>query len=134
MTHISKKKIEKEPKGLFDNALISIFTNLDKNSLNGTLSTLLTKTEIEMLRKRIGILLLTEHGLAQEQIAEATKTTRQTVSRIQSELALMNGKNKKIVLERMKSFRNKQAVKKIIKSILEVDISLTSTMKKISKL
>jgi len=120
MTHVSRKKLSSKNNELFQEALLTIFTGLERQKVIKTFSTLLTKTEQEMLRKRAIIMLLLSEGVNKDKIAEFTNTTRQTVSRIKLQLLEIPASDKSFVISKLTKWQNLKALKEAVKKILDV--------------
>ena len=114
MTHVSRKRLEKETEEVLYKALTAIFSNLSFQEVRYLTTTLLTKTEKLMLMKRLGILYLLQEGKSQEEIAKALKTTRQTVARIQLQLLTIPEEDKKFVLDKLSSWKNFTLFKNVL--------------------
>lgn len=106
MTHVSRKRLEEDTQDILYKALVAVTSNLSFKEVQHLFSTLLTKTEKIMVMKRLGILYLLQETRTQEEIAKVLKTTRQTVARIQLQLLTIPEEDKKIVLEKLSSWKN----------------------------
>ena len=118
MTHISRKRLKAPTLKLIDSAMSALFTALDTKGLVSALDTVLSKTEKEMLAKRIAIIMLLENGVGPKKISEITKTTMQTVLRIRLQLLEVSPKSRKFVAARLKRFMHQKAIAQIIVDIL----------------
>lgn len=115
MTHVSRKRMDNESLQILNKALIAVFSDLNFAGVEATLNVLLTNTEKMMLLKRLGILYLLQEKLNQEEIADALKTTRQTVSRIDLQLLKVPNQDKKFVLGKITSWRQFTKFKEVLK-------------------
>lgn len=94
MPHLSKKRIDKKFDELLDTAL-------DKVVASGSASlftSILTKTEVQMLKKRLGIYMLLDAGHTLEQISQTTKTTLQTIIRYKTSLGGLDRSQKEALM------------------------------------
>jgi len=115
MTHLSRKKVPDETNKALKKALFYLFTNLKKPQVPKILSSLLTDTEQKMLLKRLGILYLLNEGESQPGIANALKTTRQTVARIQLQLKAGSKESQKTLLAKLTKWGNIKFFEKVLK-------------------
>ena len=118
MTHISRQKLKAPTLKLIGSAMSALFTALDTKGLESALDTVLSKTEKEMLAKRITLIMLLENGVGPKKISEITKTTMQTVLRIRLQLLEVSPKSRKFVATRLKRFMRQKAIAQIIMDIL----------------
>jgi len=118
MTHISRQKLKAPTLKLIGSAMSALFTALDTKGLESALDTVLSKTEKEMLAKRIAVIMLLENGVGPKKISEITKTTMQTVLRIRLQLLEVSPKSRKFVATRLKRFMRQKAIAQIIMDIL----------------
>lgn len=121
MTHVSKKKLPKDVSRLFKEALLEVFKSNTKDDINSILSSLMTKTELVMLYKRLMTILLLSEGLSSDDIAKSTKTTRQTVLRVNDQMKLMNDSDKKLLLHKLANWKRKNLLKSAINNLLEAE-------------
>ena len=114
MTHISHKKLEAKIDKELKELMLFCLKNLDRAKIKKVLNTILTKTEIIMIKKRIGVLFLLQENMPLENIAKITKTTRQTVYRIKLQLHEVANEDKKFFISQLKSWEIKDLVKGIL--------------------
>ncbi|MFC1649925.1 hypothetical protein ACFL2C_04445 [Patescibacteria group bacterium] len=81
MTHVSQKKLDKKFDKLLSRVLVGVFTGNSGDSTSSILQSLLTKTEIQMFKKRIAIFMLRDAGFTLREISYLSKTTTQTAQR-----------------------------------------------------
>jgi len=117
MTHVSRKRLSEKSSQVLNEALNHVFSNLKPNEVKKVLNTLLTKTEKQMLSKRIGIIHLLQNKINESKIAEATKTTNQTVSRIRLQLLEIPQESKKTLTKKLNSWKNINLLKSIINEV-----------------
>lgn len=125
MPHVSKRKLPKNIESALEEALTSVFSNLQSNSVSKVFSTLITKTETKMLMKRLAILFLLDENIDIEEIAKAIKTTRQTVARIRLQLLEASEKDKTFVLEKLRKWKKAYQIKNSLKELAEIPQSLS---------
>lgn len=129
MTHVSRKKLSFHTEKVLQEFAKSAFSKLNNQEVFPILNTLLSKTEIAMLKKRAGIVLLLESGYSLKEISEVTKTTRQTVDRFRLQLTLIPQKDKGLLIRKLKTTYAKELVKDFLKNL---DLSKRSLLKKIT--
>lgn len=134
MPHVSRKKIPTETQEILNKLLTDVFTLIPENKVNHILHSLLSKTEKTMLAKRLATILLINEKYTQEQIAQITKTTRETVSRIKLQLLGLDSENLNYLVNRLNNWNKKNNIKLLIKSLANTDISKSSFGKKLSKI
>lgn len=120
MTHVSRKKLDKNSEELFIDALFNVLAKADKKQVKEILSILVSSTELTMLYKRLIIILLLNQGYAIDEITNATNTTRQTVSRINLLLKVSSKEAKDTLLKRLSLWHKRNLVKDVLKSLLEI--------------
>lgn len=120
MTHVSRKKLDKNSEELFVDALFNVLAKADKKQVKEILSILVSSTELTMLYKRLIIILLLNQGYAIDEITNATNTTRQTVSRINLLLKVSSKEAKDTLLKRLSLWHKRNLVKDVLKSLLEI--------------
>ena len=76
MTHVSRKKLSLKSAQYLNDALTHVLSNLKPSEVKKILNSLFTKTEIQMLSKRLGIVHLLHEKVSENKISEATKTTQ----------------------------------------------------------
>ena len=121
MTPVSKRKLNEETEKLLKDLLLSSLKDLNKNELKGVLESLLTETELKMLIKRAGIIMLLNNDITLDQITKATKTTPQTVIRIKLLLQTKPDKDKKVLLKRLDNCYKLERVKEILQALYEIE-------------
>ncbi|OGM10989.1 hypothetical protein A2Z22_03935 [Candidatus Woesebacteria bacterium RBG_16_34_12] len=121
MTPVSKRKLNEETEKLLKDLLLSSLKDLNKNELKGVLESLLTETELKMLIKRAGIIMLLNNDITLDQITKATKTTPQTVIRIKLLLQTKPDKDKKVLLKRLDNCYKLEKVKEILQALYEIE-------------
>lgn len=129
MTHVSRKKLSLHTEKVLQEFAKSAFSRLNNQEVFPILNTLLSKTEIAMLKKRAGILLLLESGYSPKEISEVTKTTRQTVDRFRLQLTLIPQKDRSLLIRKLKATYAKELVKDFLKNL---GLSKRSLLKKIT--
>lgn len=117
MTHVSRKRLSEKSSQVLNEALNHVFSDLKPNEVKKVLNTLLTKTEKQMLSKRIGIIHLLQNKINESKIAEATKVTNQTVSRIRLQLLEIPQESKKTLTKKLNSWKNINLLKSIINEV-----------------
>ena len=132
MTPVSRKKLPKTTELLLNDALVDTFSNLNKNEVIQVISTLLTDTEVEMLRKRVGMLFLLNENLVDKHIARILATTRQTVVRIKLQLLNISDEDKNFVINKLNKWKRVKQLKNLAKDIGTLPISRSEFRKKIS--
>lgn len=113
MTHVSRKKVLLSTNKFLHKLVEASFSNLKGSELLGVLDTILSETELTMIKKRLGIILFLRKNIPTEIIEDTFKVTRQTVSRIalllktlpQNKLEILDRRLKKVfMVEGVKSF------------------------------
>lgn len=107
MTHVSRKKLDKKFILYFSSLLDSILSNSNKNDIHSINKILITKTEEAMIIKRLAIIYYLEKGYLQDEIAEITGTTRQTVARIETQLKLTDKNRLKTLTDKINTYNEK---------------------------
>ncbi len=83
MTHVSKRKIEKEIYNKIQEFLLVSFTDIkDKESMRNFLDSFLTKTERTMLAKRLAVAYLLKIKVPDERISEILSVGRPMVEKM----------------------------------------------------
>jgi len=91
MTKVSKYKLDPDKRNLIFNDFSSIVTLLDdKKQIASFFKSLLTRTELEMISKRIQIAKMLVDGHNYNEIKKSVNVTDSTISRISNLLALEN--------------------------------------------
>lgn len=134
MPHISRKRIPSETHKILDKLLTDVFAAIPKDKINHVFNSLLSKTEKIMLAKRLAIILLLNENCTQEQIAQITKTTRETVSRIRLQLLDLNTEDLDYLNTKLNEWNKKNNIRLLIKSTVNIDVSKSSFGKKLSKI
>jgi Trp operon repressor len=130
MTHVSRKKLDKSVDNFLDKLIVSTFSNLSSYDSERFLKTIISQTEREMIRKRLGILLLLELGTSVDEITKMLKVTRQTVSRMSLLWKTVPGETKKSLRRKLKTSFHKESLKGIFKNL---DISYTTAYRNLRK-
>ena len=81
MPHISKRILTKQTKDNLDRTLLSLILDTGSKQRLLLLQELLTKTEMLMLAKRLGMILLLEQGFSSYKISRALGVSDSTVNR-----------------------------------------------------
>ena len=131
MTHVSRKKLPPKSAQYLNDALTHILSNLKPADVKKILNSLFTKTEIQMLSKRLGIIHLLKENVEESKIAEATKTTSQTVSRIRLQLHEVSDEYKKTLYKKLKSWKNIKLFKELLTELNEKFPSRSKVLRKI---
>lgn len=135
MTPVSRKRLEKQIEKMLDNLLTKAFAKqVSPSDSLKFINIILTPTEVSMIKKRIGIILLLNEGLDFISISKITKTTRQTVARIRLQLAVADPKDKKYVSEILRGIKLYQDIKNVLNALMNIDISRSTFRKKISSI
>ena len=115
---------------LLDKLLANSVKNLDDKSSPLLLTSLFSKTEIEMFKKRLGIILFLELGATNDEIAQALKTTQQTIIRIKSQWKHTPPTTKNVLLTKLKNVLKKEQTKSILKELFETTLPLGTHQKR----
>lgn len=134
MPHVSRKRMSLKAQKVLNKLLTDIFTTISKDKVEHIFNTLLSKTEKTMLAKRPAVILLLNENYTQEQIAQITKTTRETVSRMKLQLLDLDAEDLNYLNIRLNKWGRKNNIKSLIKSIANIDISKSSFGRKLSKI
>jgi len=129
MTHVSRRKLSLTTEKVLQEFVRSSFSKLSSREVFSILNTVLSKTEIAMIKKRTGIVLLLESGYHTNEISEIIKTTRQTVERFRLQIKQVPQKDISLLVRKLKTTFAKELVKDFIKNL---DISKRSLLKKIT--
>ncbi|OGM15281.1 hypothetical protein A2V56_01830 [Candidatus Woesebacteria bacterium RBG_19FT_COMBO_42_9] len=129
MTHVSRKKLAPHTEKVLQEFIKAAFYKLDGSETFKILNTLLSETEIAMLKKRAGIILLLELGYSPEEVAGTIKTTRQTISRFRLQTKLVPEGDKNLLMRKLKLTFAKELTKDFLKNL---DLSKRSLLKKIT--
>ncbi|HLE48450.1 MAG TPA: hypothetical protein VI819_00230 [Patescibacteria group bacterium] len=132
MTHVSKQKLEDSVDKELDEILRSTFTNLPNSEVLALLTAVFTKTELKMVKKRLGYFYLRDKGFFQDELANILKTTRQTIIRFSLQNKVITTEHKKVLFNRIKQSSLKSKLIDVIKALNEIDISRSNTRRKIS--
>src|SRR4030042_5412758 len=117
MTHVSRKKLSLKSALYLDDALTHVLSNLKPPEVKKILNSIFTKTEIQMLSKRLGIIHLLHEKIPENKISEATKTTTQTVTRIRLQLHEVSIEYRNALYKKLKSWKNIELLKSILKDL-----------------
>lgn len=134
MPHVSRKLLDKSTYKLLNSLITSTLSNLTNKEAEKLIGVVISKTEAEMIKKRLGIILLLELGVNFQDISEITKTTHQTVTRITFVWAQAPESSKKIIRRRIKRVYSKQKIKEIISALSDINISRSHFRRKIAGL
>ncbi|KKQ37619.1 MAG: hypothetical protein US53_C0014G0009 [Candidatus Woesebacteria bacterium GW2011_GWA1_37_7] len=133
MTHVSRKKLEVQVDKFLNKLLTAVLTKkYSAKEASKIMKVLITPTEINMMRKRIGIIYLLNKGMDLENISKLTKTTRQTVARIRLQLLEVESEDKQYLINILKKIQFTRGIKDLFNAILSIDISRSTMKKKIS--
>lgn len=133
MTHVSRRKLKPPTQKLFSSIMLMLFNNVDKKELRGVFETIFTKTEKEMLAKRIVIIMLLNYGVGPKIIAESTNSTIQTVSRIKLQLNEVSPTDKAYVFSRLARYLLIKDVKNTVRKILSSIPTRSSILRDLNK-
>ena len=125
MTHISRKKLPPKTRSLLKEVFVSSIKHSSSKQIDQIFSILLTQVEMEMLIKRVGIMILLNEEYAPGIIARATNTTRQTVERIRLQLLEAPSQNKSYTINRLSNWRKMNLLKQVIKKALDTPVRKT---------
>lgn len=101
MTKISRKKLSGDKMGLLIEQLWRAFASLkNKEEVHDFLHDILTHTEIQMLAKRLQVVMLLEEGLTYKQIKDILNISEATISKIQNWRQAF-GRGYKTVIDRL---------------------------------
>jgi uncharacterized protein YerC len=131
MTHVSRKKLPLKSAQYLNDALIHTLSNLKPAEVKKIINSLFTKTEVQMLSKRLGIIHLLKENVEAPKIAEATKTTNQTVSRIRLQLHEVSDEYKNALYKKLKSWKNIKLLKEFLAELNEKFPSKSKVLRKI---
>src|SRR3972149_10492431 len=101
MTPVSRKKIQLSTNKFLHRLTEASFSDLRGPELLGVLDTLLSETELTMIKKRLGIILFLRKNVPTEVIEYTFKVTRQTVSRMSLLLKTLPRENLKFLDKRL---------------------------------
>ena len=133
MTHVSRKKLEVQVDKFLNKLLTAVLTKkYSAKEASKIMKVLITPTEVNMMRKRIGIIYLLNKGMDLENISKLTKTTRQTVARIRLQLLEIESEDKQYLINILKKIQFTRGIKDLFNAILSIDISRSTIKKKIS--
>ena len=133
MTHVSRKKLEVQVDKFLNKLLTAVLTKkYSAKEASKIMKVLITPTEVNMMRKRIGIIYLLNKGMDLENISKLTKTTRQTVARIRLQLLEVESEDKQYLINILKKIQFTRGIKDLFNAILSIDISRSTIKKKIS--
>ena len=133
MTHVSRKKLEVQVDKFLNKLLTAVLTKkYSAKEASKIMKVLITPTEVNMMRKRIGIIYLLNKGMDLENISKLTKTTRQTVARIRLQLLEVESEDKQYLINILKKIQFTRGIKDLFNAILSIDISRSTLKKKIS--
>jgi len=133
MTHVSRKKLEVQVDKFLNKLLTAVLTKkYSAKEASKIMKVLITPTEVNMMRKRIGIIYLLNKGMDLENISKLTKTTRQTVARIRLQLLEIESEDKQYLINILKKIQFTRGIKDLFNAILSIDISRSTMKKKIS--
>ena len=133
MTHVSRKKLEVQVDKFLNKLLTAVLTKkYSAKEASKIMKVLITPTEVNMMRKRIGIIYLLNKGMDLENISKLTKTTRQTVARIRLQLLEVESEDKQYLINILKKIQFTRGIKDLFNAILSIDISRSTMKKKIS--
>ena len=83
MPHISQKKLDKKTRSDLEKHLYTLFRDTGSQTRIRVLEELLTETEVIMLAKRIGMLLLIKKGISSYKISDLLGVSASTVKRFE---------------------------------------------------
>ena len=117
MTHVSRKRISQPTQQILNEALLYCLSGATPKTLNKMLSSLLTKTEIIMLYKRLGIIYLLEGEWTIQDISGFTKTTKQTIERIKYQFLRIPKEERNVLLKKLRNWKNINLLIKLMEEI-----------------
>lgn len=107
MTKLSVKKLSDDKMGLLIEQLWRAFASLkSKDEVHAFLHDILTRTEVQMLAKRLQVVMMLEEGMKYEQIKDALNISEATISKIANWRQAF-GTGYKIVIERLSDQKRK---------------------------
>ena len=122
MTHVSRKKLDEQTEGLLDDSLGNILSNLSSKEVHQILPSLLSKTEVSMLKKRLLAYILLREDVTQDQVSENLKITRQTVARFKYQMMDISPKSKKALFKKAKKWTLQNKFRSFMKKLTKKDI------------
>jgi len=131
MTHVSRKRLDQSSDQLLNKLSTSLFSKLSASEVQQVFGAIISDTELTMIKKRVGIILFLELGLSIDEICNITKTTRQTVTRIQLLWKMADDKNKKLILKRIKRVFTAEMIKDFLAN---VNISRSNFRRKLARI
>lgn len=117
MTHVSRKKVNLSTNKFLHKLAEASFSNLKGPELLGVLDTILSETELTMIKKRLGIILFLRKNVPTEIIEDTFKITRQTVSRMSLLLKTLPQDNLKILDKRLGKVFMMEEIKGLLDSV-----------------
>ena len=112
MTKLSRKKLTGDKMGLLNEQLWRAFASLkSKNEVHAFLHDILTHTEIQMLAKRLQVVMMLEEGLTYAQIKDSLNISEATISKIQNWKQAF-GSGYKTVIERLSNQKKPRLAKR----------------------
>jgi uncharacterized protein YerC len=118
MTHVSTRKLAPETDSLLNKLLSEVMEGLNDKETPLVLSSLFSDTEVEMFKKRLGIILLLELGATTEAVSNHIKTTPQTISRIKMQWKLTPPKAKNLLLRKIKAVYAQKDIRLSLETLL----------------
>jgi Trp operon repressor len=129
MPHLSKRVLDNKSQEIFYSALVESLSNNSRSDTKEILPLLLTETEQKMISKRLITIYLLDKGEGLLKIANATKTTAQTVSRNALLLKLVNSKAKTKLFSKINKWKNVAVLKNLLSSLLNTNISYSAQVR-----
>jgi uncharacterized protein YerC len=118
MPHVSRKKLDTKTTKHLKEILSVVLSNLDSKSAEIVVNSLLTQTERNMLSKRLMIWLMLDAGHTPTEISNITKSTLQTVERLNYQFKEIRPSSRKVVLKKLNNWFTKSNIKDEIEKIL----------------
>lgn len=116
MTHVSRKKLERNKEKELISALKEVFTGLKKYEVDKIFSDLITETEEVMLAKRLAVVVMLSENAPYEDISASLNLTNQTISRIHAEVNYRKDVYQ-FLIRRLAPWKRKELLKAILKDL-----------------
>ena len=116
MTKLSRKKLKGNKMGLLIDQLWRAFASLkNKDEVHVFLHDILTHTEIQMLTKRLQVVIMLDEGYTYQQVSNTLNISQSTITKVQNWKQTF-GQGYKLVEGRLSSRKKPSVIKKIISS------------------
>lgn len=116
MTHISRFKLGQNTHKEITFALKEVLLNLKSKDYEKVFYALITKTEEEMISKRLAIIIMLSEGQSYEIISRSLHVTNQTISGIHINMKY-SPEEYKFIINKLKPYKRKLLLKEILKSL-----------------